>query len=150
MTSSTVFVSGPSNRSMPSATLIPVLQYPDVMEAAAWLCRAFGVTERLRIGSHRIQMSAGDGAFVLSAGPSGARPMGQSLMVRVRSADAHHAIAKAAGAEILAAPQSHPYGERQYSARDLAGHVWTFSESETQTHPESWGGVWVAADDNPA
>jgi len=150
MTSSTVFVSGHCNRSMPAATLIPVLQYPDVTEAAAWLCRAFGATERLRIGSHRIQMMAGDGAFVVAAGPKGAQPTGQSLMVRIRSADAHHARAKAAGAEILGAPQSHPYGERQYTARDLAGHVWTFSESEADIHPEKWGGELVAAEGDAA
>lgn len=135
---------------MPSATLIPVLQYPDVTQAAAWLCRAFGVAERLRIGTHRIQMTAGDGAFVIAAGPSGVRPTGQSLMVRVRSADEHHAMAKAAGAEILSEPRSQPYGERQYTATDLAGHVWTFSESEADIHPESWGGEWVAADGHGA
>lgn len=150
MTSSKVFASGPGNRSMPAATVIPVLQYPDVTEAAAWLCRAFGATERLRIGSHRIQMMAGDGSFVIAAGPSGTQPTGQSLMVRVRSADEHHAMAKAAGAEILGAPQSQPYGERQYTARDLAGHIWTFSESEADIHPEQWGGVLVAAEGDAA
>jgi len=31
-----------SNRSIPRATVIPVLAYPDVNQAAAWLCDAFG------------------------------------------------------------------------------------------------------------
>lgn len=150
MTSSTLFASGPSNRSMPAATVIPVLQYPNVTEAAAWLCRAFGATERLRIGSHRIQMMAGDGDFVIAVGPSGTQPAGQSLMVRVRSADEHHARAKAAGAEILGAPQSQPYGERQYTARDPAGHIWTFSESEADIHPAQWGGELVATEGHAA
>jgi uncharacterized glyoxalase superfamily protein PhnB len=38
-----------------------------------------------------------------------------------------HAHAAAAGAQITSAPKDYPYGERQYSALDLAGHRWTFS-----------------------
>ena len=46
------------NRSMPSAVVIPVLIYPDVREAVAWLSGAFGFVERLQIGeSHRSQMN---------------------------------------------------------------------------------------------
>ena len=42
------------NRSIPNSTIIPVLTYPDVRAAVAWLEAAFGFTERLRIGeSHR-------------------------------------------------------------------------------------------------
>ena len=40
-----------TNRSMPPAVIIPELSYPDVREAVEWLCRTFGFTERLRIGS---------------------------------------------------------------------------------------------------
>jgi uncharacterized glyoxalase superfamily protein PhnB len=45
----------PTNRSIPSATVIPVLAYADAREAAQWLCRSFGFAERLRIGNHRVQ-----------------------------------------------------------------------------------------------
>ncbi len=55
-----------SNRSMPGGTVIPELAYPDVAEAAAWLCEAFGFTVRLAIGDHRIQLNVGDGAVVLT------------------------------------------------------------------------------------
>ena len=34
-----------SNRSIPRATVIPVLAYPDVNQAAAWLCDAFGFSD---------------------------------------------------------------------------------------------------------
>jgi hypothetical protein len=37
-----------SNRSIPHATVIPVLAYPGVNQAAAWLCDAFGFNVRLR------------------------------------------------------------------------------------------------------
>jgi hypothetical protein len=54
-----------SNRSIPSAIVIPVLAYPDVNQAAAWLCNAFGFSVRLRIGSHRVQLNVGEGAVIL-------------------------------------------------------------------------------------
>src|ERR1035438_4770242 len=54
-----------SNRSIPRATVIPVLAYPDVNQAAAWLCDAFGFSVRLRIGNHRVQLNVGDGAVIV-------------------------------------------------------------------------------------
>ncbi len=54
------------NRSIPAATVIPVLIYPDVREAVAWLCAAFGFIERVRIGeNHRSQLRFGDGALIV-------------------------------------------------------------------------------------
>jgi uncharacterized glyoxalase superfamily protein PhnB len=56
------------NRSIPPAAVIPVLVYPDVREAVAWLSAAFGFAERTRIGGcHRAQMSIGeDGAMIVA------------------------------------------------------------------------------------
>src|SRR5258707_587497 len=55
-----------SNHSIPAATVIPVLIYPDVREAVAWLSAAFGFTERVRIGeNHRAQLRLGDGALIV-------------------------------------------------------------------------------------
>ena len=34
------------NRSVPDATVIPVLSYPDVTEASEWLSNAFGLRVR--------------------------------------------------------------------------------------------------------
>jgi uncharacterized glyoxalase superfamily protein PhnB len=53
------------NRSRPPGPVIPELPYADVPAAARWLCAAFGFVERLRIGSHRIQLHVGDGAIVV-------------------------------------------------------------------------------------
>jgi uncharacterized glyoxalase superfamily protein PhnB len=50
-------------------------------------------------------------------------------------------IVTARGAKILQAPTDHPYGERRYTAEDIAGHVWTFSESIAAVDPASWGGT---------
>jgi hypothetical protein len=39
-----------------------------VPAAARWLCDAFGFTERLRIGTHRIQLHVGAGSMVVVEG----------------------------------------------------------------------------------
>ncbi len=133
------------NRSIPRATVIPVLAYPDVNQAAAWLCDAFGFTVRLRIFNHRVQLNVGDGAMVVRglrendvSAPLG---LGHSVMVRIEDADAHCKRARDHGAVITQDPASQPFGERQYSAEDFAGHSWTFSQSVADVHPSEWGGM---------
>lgn len=131
----------PKNRSMPPGVVIPVLLYPDVHEAAAWLCRAFGFVERLRIGDHRIQLTVGEGSVVVADGQGA--PQGHSVMVRVIDADGHCERAREAGAVISGPPTSYPFGERQYSAQDPWGHRWTFSQTVADSDPAEWGGVLV-------
>ena len=133
------------NRSIPRATVIPVLAYPDVNQAAAWLCGAFGFSVRLRIGNHRVQLNAGEGAVIVREmraneinAPLG---VGCSVTIRVEDADAHCDRARDHGARITQEPATHPFGERQYSANDFAGHSWTFSQSVADVHPDEWGGT---------
>ena len=126
-----------TNRSVPEAAVIPELPYPDVREAVAWLTRAFGLQERLQIGDHRAQLVYEGGAVIAIQGHA----PGSTLLVRVDDADAHHARAAAAGAKIVSEPEDYPYGERQYSAIDLGGHRWTFSQSIDDVDPASWGGT---------
>ncbi|HEY0683097.1 MAG TPA: VOC family protein [Steroidobacter sp.] len=131
-----------NNRSMPTTGVIPVLNYPDVLAATKWLCAAFGFRERLIIGTHRVQLHAGFGAVVLAAGVIGHNSRTTfSVMIRVADASAHFARARDHGATIISEPTDYPYGERQYSAKDLAGYVWTFSETIADVDPASWGGV---------
>lgn len=134
------------NRSMPEATVIPVLGYPDVQAAVEWLCNAFGFRERLRIGDHRAQLAVGTGAVVVAElrDASGVKAVGHSTMVRVADAHAHFARARAAGARVIQQPTDFPYGERQYTVADPGGHVWTFSESVRDVDPAAWGGVLSA------
>jgi uncharacterized glyoxalase superfamily protein PhnB len=126
-----------TNRSVPEATVIPELPYPDVRAAADWLCRAFGFTERLQIGDHRAQLVYEGGAVIAIQGDA----PGSTLLVRVPDADAHHAQAASSGAKVLSEPADYPYGERQYSAVDPGGHRWTFSESIADVDPADWGGT---------
>jgi uncharacterized glyoxalase superfamily protein PhnB len=140
------------NRSIPAATVIPVLIYPDVREAVAWLSAAFGFEERVQIGdNHRSQMKIGDGAVILGdvrRDRISPRPgeVTHQVIVRVEDARAHFERAKAHGAEIIDELRDFPYGERQYSAQDFAGHQWTFSETLTDVAPEEWGGKTVTPD----
>jgi uncharacterized glyoxalase superfamily protein PhnB len=130
-----------ANRSIPSSTVIPELGYADVDEASDWLCAAFGFTVRLRIASHRIQLNVGDGAVVATELAAPAVDRAHSVMIRVEDVDGHHTRAVAHGARIVRAPADHPFGERQYTAEDPGGHVWTFSQSIADVSPEDWGGT---------
>src|SRR5678815_2571264 len=112
--------------------------YTDVTIAARWLCDVFGFTERLRIGSHRIQLHVGDGAVVVveAEGDAGS----SRVMAPVDDGDAHYAHARAAGAKVLGEPTTYPFGERQYSVIDIGGHRWTFTQTVADSDPTTWGG----------
>lgn len=139
------------NRSIPRATVIPVLIYPDVCAAVEWLCDAFGFEERVRIGeNHRAQLCFGDGAVIVGDVRGDRRPprpgeSTHSVTVRVTDVTAHYERARAHGAKILSEPGDFPFGERQYMAEDPAGHQWTFSETRADVAPEEWGGTSVTS-----
>jgi uncharacterized glyoxalase superfamily protein PhnB len=137
------------NRSIPRSTVVPVLIYPDVRAAVAWLTEAFGFAERVRIGeNHRAQMRVGDGAVIVADVRHDRLPprpgeSTHSVLVRVDDARAHCEHARAHGAQILMEPTDFEYGERQYAAEDPVGHRWTFSETLEDVDPASWGGELV-------
>jgi uncharacterized glyoxalase superfamily protein PhnB len=138
-----------ANRSVPASTIVPELVYDDVEQAVDWLCRAFGFSIRWHAGDHRAQLRVGDGAVVVRDRPpdvdAGAAVPGacSSVLVRVEDVDARHAGALGCGARVVREPRDYPYGERQCSVEDLAGHRWTFTQSIADVAPEEWGGVSV-------
>jgi uncharacterized glyoxalase superfamily protein PhnB len=140
------------NRSLPASTVIPVLIYPDVREAVAWLSTAFGFQEGVRIGeNHRSQLKVGDGAVIIGDVRNDRQPprpgeVTHSVIVRVEDVRAHCERARASGAKIVDEPKDFPYGERHYTAEDFAGHQWTFSETLRDVAPEEWGGETVDRD----
>ncbi len=134
------------NRSVPPATVVPVLVYPDVRAAVAFLTAAFGFVERTRIGdSHRAQLAVGDDGAVIVADAGGDRrppqPGGVTHAVRVRVADVDEAFARARdhGAVVLEAPVVREYGERDCTLEDLAGHRWHLAEAVADVVPEEFG-----------
>jgi uncharacterized glyoxalase superfamily protein PhnB len=106
------------NRSVPPATVVSVLSYPDVRAAVAWLSVAFGFVERTRIGeSHRAQMSIGaDGAMIVAERRDGDPAPGHGVThlvrVRVEDVNAQFERANAHGARVLEPPTDREYGER--------------------------------------
>jgi len=120
------------------------LHYRDPKAALAWLEHAFGFEVTMAIdgpaeapemchyemaheGRGRIMIGAEWTDFARSpAGLGGANT--QVVHVQVPSGlEEHCERARAAGATILAEPSDQFYGDRTYRARDLEGHVWTFS-----------------------
>jgi uncharacterized glyoxalase superfamily protein PhnB len=139
------------NRSMPPGTIIPELGYPDLAAAVAWLCATFGFRERLRIGNHRAQLVFGDASVIAVAQPPDQPLHGQqnhALMVRVDDLDRHYTHVTQCGARIISSPTDFPYGERQYTAEDLAGRRWTFTQSIADVDPQAWGGVLIERADS--
>jgi len=140
-----------ANRSMPNSTIVPVLVYNDVPKAVAWLCYAFGFSERLIVGSQRAQLAFGDACIVVTAPQvalkgivtSASQESDHSVMVRVRNVDRHHEHALRANARIVSPPANYGFGERQYTAEDIGGHIWTFSQTIIDIEPASWGATLV-------
>jgi uncharacterized glyoxalase superfamily protein PhnB len=139
------------NRSIPPATVIPVLVYPDVRRAVAWLNAAFGFAERTRIGeSHRAQMSIGEDGAVIVADVRGEQQPPQEgvvthvMKVRVEDVEAWYERARAHGALVLEPPTDREYGERECTVEDLAGHRWQFTETVRDVAPEEYDCQTVA------
>jgi uncharacterized glyoxalase superfamily protein PhnB len=136
------------NRSAPRATVVPVLVYEDVGKAIDWLCSVFGFSERLRAGPGGIvthaQLAIAEGAVMIGRQGAEFRPprpdeVNQYVVVHVDDVDRHYEHARQGGARILRAPADLPFGERQYTAEDLGGHRWTFSQSIADVALEAWG-----------
>lgn len=138
-----------ANRSAPKAAVVPILVYEDVGQALDFLTRAFGFKERLRAehgGSiSHAQMDVGEGSIMMGKqggpfrAPQESATVSQFATVHIDNVDQHCARAKAAGAVILKEPQDMPFGVRQYTARDIGGHWWTFSENIRDVDPAEWG-----------
>jgi len=133
------------NRATPPVSVVPVLAYPDVRAAVAWLSAAFGFVERTRIGeSHRAQMSIGtDGAVIVAERrdkePHEERAMTHLVRVLVEDVESQFACARQHGAQVIEPPTEREYGERDFTVEDLAGHRWQFAETLRDVAPEEFG-----------
>jgi uncharacterized glyoxalase superfamily protein PhnB len=140
-----------TNRSAPPATVTPVLVYPDVRAAVAWLAAAFGFEEKVRIGdTHRAQLQVGaDGAVVVAdVGGERVAPRGSgaSHLIKVRVPDVDAAFARACdqGARVVEELTTWEYGERSGVLEDIGGHRWELTQTVRDVLPEEWGGTTVA------
>lgn len=121
------------------AVVYPVLFYRDPSAAIEWLVRVFGLTRRMAAtdpGGNIVhaELSFDSGVIMLASvnqerrwfSPRDLEAVTQSVCLYVADPDAHHARAVAGGAEVILPLTTKDYGARDYTCRDLEGHVWTF------------------------
>ena len=139
-----------TNRSAPSATVVPVIIYNDVAEAIDWLCHAFGFSERLRAPGPggeitHAQLIIAECAVMIgkAGGPltASTNEINQYVLITVDNVQEHFDRSKQFGAEILQSPSDMPFGVRQYTVKDHAGHWWAFSQNIVDVAPEDWGAI---------
>jgi uncharacterized glyoxalase superfamily protein PhnB len=125
------------------STLIPSLRYRDAPAAIDWLVRAFGFQKQAVYPGPNstvahAQLTYGAGMIMLGSVDNGseiAKLMVQpdeiglretkGIYLVVPDADAVHAIAQAAGAEMVLDIRDMDYGGRAFTCRDLEGHLWS-------------------------
>lgn len=125
---------------MSTQTIFPALRYRDGNAALAWLKTALDAEEihvyrdehghirhgELKLGDGVIMIGqyAADGFLGGSAPDPRAGTM--SLYIAVADPDARYARASEAGAEVVRELVDTDYGSREFSVRDLEGHLWSF------------------------
>ena len=146
----------------------PHVRYQDPGDAIAWLTRAFGFRERVRMAepdgtiiTSKLETPGGGLVMVAGASPDfqtwirervpefrqpDERPwpnLTHTTTVMVGNVDAHYERARATGATILMPPTDQPWGLRVYAAFDPEGHQWEFSQILRTIEPEEWGATRI-------
>jgi uncharacterized glyoxalase superfamily protein PhnB len=126
----------------PKGAVIPALRYTNAPAAINWLCQVIGFTRHAvfegKNGTiEHAELSLGNGMIMLGSTKDdeyGRRfrspdEVGgvetRSAYIVVPDADAVHARAVAASAEIIRPLQGTPYGSREFALRDPEGHSWS-------------------------
>jgi len=118
----------------------PFLRYADARTAVDWLCDAFGFERHVVFDEPdgslvHAELRFGNGVVMLGQSKEDAlnlrtpRELGAvtgGVYAYVSDADAHHARAVAAGAEIVHPLRQTDYGSREYTCRDPEGNLWSF------------------------
>jgi uncharacterized glyoxalase superfamily protein PhnB len=119
-------------------TIFPILRYEDARAAIDWLCKAFGFRVKFSVPEsgpfvRHAQLALGDNLVMIGScrgdGIESPKRLGaatQAICAYVPDVDAHYEKARAAGAEITAPPTQTDFGAKEYHAKDLEGHSWTF------------------------
>ncbi|PAL21714.1 VOC family protein [Sphingopyxis sp. GW247-27LB] len=134
--------------------LSSAVSYQDSKAAFRWLEEAFGFEPLfvlLDAGGNLAHSEMGYGTSVVMVGNEWSddhkspKSIGgkntQSVHVQLGAGediDAHCDRARAAGAEIIAAPETQFYGDRTYRAKDPEGHIWTFGVTVEAKTAEEW------------
>jgi uncharacterized glyoxalase superfamily protein PhnB len=145
---------GPADRQPRYVGLAPYLYYTDATEAADWLVRVFGFTEKVRYvdsagavfqatllaGDEEVRLTAVGADYWQAKGVDG--PVGQLNVIYVDDVDAQYArVCAALGEDIeVSPPQDQPYGARIFTVQDIGGNSWTFWQhtSDSVELPAGW------------
>jgi uncharacterized glyoxalase superfamily protein PhnB len=126
---------------MAMTKLISTLRYADPRAAISWLEVAFQFRRHFvaEDGDNIVHAQLRFGNDLVMLGPDYAEDKygmhspkklnGTNQCVYVvldGDIDAACAVARDAGAEIVTEPYDTPYGSREFSCKDLEGHVWSF------------------------
>lgn len=116
-----------------------MLSYTDAGAAIDWLEKAFGFRTVMNFAGENgavahAEMALGTAVMMLGTSkpdfgwvsPRDLPAVNQTIYVAVDNVDAHFQQAKAAGAEITRELNETEYGSREYVAKDLEGHDWSF------------------------
>ena len=130
--------------------IIPYIAYDDAPAAIDFLCSTFGFEKRFQMPTpdgkigHAELSYGGDNVLMLASSqpqmefisPKDVGARYSSILVYVDDVDAHHAHAKAAGADIQSEPEDQFYGDRSYRVTDPEGHQWFFHTHVRDVPPE--------------
>ncbi len=136
----------------PYPSIVPALSYRDARAAFNWLQTAFGFEVEMLIEDEagnlaHSQLRFGNGMVMVGTewdvnrkSPASLGGMcTQTVHVHLEEdIDAHCERARAAGAVIVAEPETQFYGDRTYRAEDPEGHVWTFGQTVQVLTPDEW------------
>jgi uncharacterized glyoxalase superfamily protein PhnB len=120
--------------------IFPAVRYADADAGVAFLKSAFGAAEKaVHCGPdgviHHAELALGAGLVMVGQysqdgwlGGAAPRPLSStvSIYVTIEDPDAHHAAARAAGANVVRELEDMDYGSREYSVRDPEGNLWSF------------------------
>jgi uncharacterized glyoxalase superfamily protein PhnB len=117
-----------------NTTVVPELRYGSLASATRWLENELGFEKTFEVAGAdgapvHVEMSDGDGHIFLSPMSDGGAfaEITQFLNLVVDDPDAHHARARAAGANVIVAPRDTPFGARFYAVRDPEQMLWWIS-----------------------
>ena len=140
----------PANPPENMPRITPNVYYDDLPAALDWLSKSFGFETRMSIpgpdgGIMHAEMQVADGVFMLSptSGNENCKSpksldgaVTTNLYVYVDDVDAHYAVARSAGAEVVSDLEDMFWGDRTYVAKDLEGHRWAFAQHTREVSPE--------------
>jgi uncharacterized glyoxalase superfamily protein PhnB len=121
----------------------PSVIYRDPKAAMRWLAAAFGFETAIYIeddAGRFVHCQMRHGAALISIGEAWSDDFASPLDLGGKNTqltsiqidtdlDAHCARARAAGAVIVAEPETQFYGDRTYRCRDLEGHHWSVGQT---------------------